>query len=401
VYHCRRAAQTERAKLIVPGSNFSDKGTVPVGGAGAFSGFGTTDMAGNVKEWCLNESSGGKRFILGGGFGEANYMFTFMDVLSPWERRPNYGFRCVKLASPPSLATSAKLEHVTRDVWQDKIVSDEVFAAFRGLYAYDRSDLHARVDETQNDDEWTRETVTLDAAYGNERVIAHLFLPKHIAPPLQTVVYFPGAEAVLADRFMDRLNTSSRIVQDRDFFLKSGRVFVIPIYKGTFERRDSLKGGGTGGNPPGLWRDHVIMWSKDLGRTLDYLETRHDIDNKKLAFFGFSFGAGAAPVLWAMESRIKAAVLTSGGFWFQRGLPEVDGTNFVTRVKIPVLMLNGRYDSNFPVESAQLPLFRRLGTPDKDKRHVIYEGGHGTLPHGEEVRETLDWLDKYLGPVQR
>jgi hypothetical protein len=37
------------------------------------SGFGTTDMAGNVKEWCLNESKDGTRLILGGGFGEPNH----------------------------------------------------------------------------------------------------------------------------------------------------------------------------------------------------------------------------------------------------------------------------------------------------------------------------------------
>jgi hypothetical protein len=94
-------------------------------------------------------------------------------------------------------------------------------------------------------------------------------------------------------------------------------------------------------------------------------------------------------------------VLSSGGTWFRRSLPEVDPINFVTRVKLRVLMLNGRYDSRFPVESAQLPIFRRLGTPDKDKRHVLYVAGHGALPHGEEVRETLDRLDKYLGPVRR
>ena len=64
-------------------------------------------------------------------------------------------------------------------------------------------------------------------------------------------------------------------------------------------------------------------------------------------------------------------------------------------------MLNGRYDSLSPVETSQLPLFRRLATPEKDKRYVVYDAGHGALPHGEEVRETLDWLDKYLGPVRR
>jgi hypothetical protein len=54
----------------------------------------------------------------------------------------------------------------------------------------------------------------------------------------------------------------------------------------------------------------------------------------------------------------------------------------------------------FPVETSQLPLFRLLGTPEKDKRHVIYETGHA-VPRKEFIREGLDWLDKYLGPVKR
>jgi hypothetical protein len=63
-------------------------------------------------------------------------------------------------------------------------------------------------------------------------------------------------------------------------------------------------------------------------------------------------------------------------------------------------MVNGRYDNYFPVESSQLPLFRLLGTPDGDKRHVIYESGHAVL--GKDlIRPSLDWLDKYLGPVKR
>jgi hypothetical protein len=41
------------------------------------------------------------------------------------------------------------------------------------------------------------------------------------------------------------------------------------------------------------------------------------------------------------------------------------------------------------LESSQLPLFRLLGTPDKDKKHMIYDTGHGVLPRADEVRETL------------
>jgi hypothetical protein len=64
-------------------------------------------------------------------------------------------------------------------------------------------------------------------------------------------------------------------------------------------------------------------------------------------------------------------------------------------------MLNGRYDDYFPLESSQLPLFHFLGTAEEDKKHVIYEAGHSDLPSKDVVRESLDWLDKYLGPVRR
>jgi pimeloyl-ACP methyl ester carboxylesterase len=90
-----------------------------------------------------------------------------------------------------------------------------------------------------------------------------------------------------------------------------------------------------------------------------------------------------------------------GGLWLPGYPPEADAVNFAPRVKIPVLMLNGRYDATFPLDASQIPLFRLLGTPEKDKKHVIYEAGHGGFPHKEEVRESLDWLDKYLGPVRR
>jgi eukaryotic-like serine/threonine-protein kinase len=396
IYHWTCAAQTFFGMMIAPGSNFSGIGTAPVGGPGTLSGFGTTDMAGNVKEWCWNESSAGKRFILGGGYGEPTYMFNQADAQSPWFRGTNYGFRCVKLASPTSPAAAARIVPPVRDFWKEEPVSDEVFRAFKGLYAYDKGELNARVEEAWPTADWTREKVSFDAAYGGERVIAQLILPKNAAPPFQTVVYFPAMNALLQNKF-----DASWMEENKDFLLKSGRAVMFPIYKGTFERRDDLKPGGPGANPPALWRDHMIMWSKDLGRSLDYLQTRKDIDNTRIAYLGFSLGGGVAPILLAVEERFKAAILLSGGFYFRRPLPEADGINFVTRVGIPVLMLNGRYDANFPAESSQLPLFRRLGTPDKDKKYVIYEAGHGNLPRREEIRESLDWLDKYLGPVKR
>jgi pimeloyl-ACP methyl ester carboxylesterase len=101
-----------------------------------------------------------------------------------------------------------------------------------------------------------------------------------------------------------------------------------------------------------------------------------------------------------IEDRFKVAVLADGGLpsrWKPR--PEVDPGNFAPHVKIPVLMVNGRYDYAAPLETSQRPLFRLLGTPPADKRHVLLESGHG-LPLTPWFKEVLDWLDHYLGPVK-
>jgi hypothetical protein len=44
-------------------------------------------------------------------------------------------------------------------------------------------------------------------------------------------------------------------------------------------------------------------------------------------------------------------------------------------------------------------MLRFQGAPDADKRLVLFEGGH-VPPMNEVVRVTLDWLDRYLGPVE-
>lgn len=392
-YHWTRASQAAGyTPLIASGSNFRREGTQPVGSEGALSGFGTTDMAGNVKEWCLNEAWDARRLILGGGFGEPDYMFNYTDAQSPWDRLANFGFRCVKLDSPPTAAAAARIQVTTRDYWKEKPVPDDVFKAYTALYVYDRGELDAQMEETAMTEGWSRTKVTFDAAYGHERVTAYLFLPKNASPPYQTVVYFPGGYA-----FMDDKLDLSGVEDARGFLLKSGRALIVPIYKGMYERRD---GYDPGRNPPAFFRDHVIAWSKDLGRSLDYLETQKDIDGTKVAYFGDSLGGMEGAILLAVEKRIKAAILSSGGFEFRHPLPEVDPFNFVTHVTTPVLMLSGRYDAYFPLELSQRPFFHLLGTPVNDKKQVVYEGGHGAFPRPGAIRECLDWLDKYLGPVR-
>jgi len=86
------------------------------------------------------------------------------------------------------------------------------------------------------------------------------------------------------------------------------------------------------------------------------------------------------------------------GLGFQRAMPEVDQINYVGRVRQPTLILNGELDFFFPPETSQRPMFELLGTPAADKKRLVFPGGH-SVPRTEMIKESLEWLDRYLGPV--
>jgi dipeptidyl aminopeptidase/acylaminoacyl peptidase len=71
--------------------------------------------------------------------------------------------------------------------------------------------------------------------------------------------------------------------------------------------------------------------------------------------------------------------------------------NFAPHIKAPVLLLAGRDDFRRPLKQSQEPLMRLLGS--KEKRHYVFEGGHVPPRWQEVIKETLDWFDRYLGPV--
>jgi cephalosporin-C deacetylase-like acetyl esterase len=391
IYHWQNAGNALLSPYIVPLSNFSGRGPAPVGSYRGMGGYGTYDLAGNVKEWCWNEAADDQRCILGGAWDEPVYMFSDVFAHPPFHRYGNFGFRCIKSISqePLSKAVTGPMISTARNYEYEKPVSEEIFRVYRSLYSYDKTPLDAAVESVdESDPDFRKERITFTAAYSNERVIAYLFLPKKFAPPLQTIAYFPGSTAFdfrfTKDMYMERIEP----------LIKSGRAIVWPFYKGTYERGDELKRYYS--LTSSIYRDHVIYWSKDLGRSIDYVETRPDLDRQKIGYYGVSSGACIGAILPALEDRLKLAVLYGGGFDREKALPEVDQINFAPRVRIPVLMLNGRYDWFFPLETSQLPMFRLLGASKEHKRHVVFETGH-VIPRRQQIKETLDWLDRYLG----
>jgi serine/threonine protein kinase/formylglycine-generating enzyme required for sulfatase activity len=181
--------------ILAPFSNFKGKGSVPVGSLPGITSYGAFDMAGNVREWCWNETPKG-RLIRGGAWGDNTYMFDSLSQAPAMDRSAKNGFRCALYPDPgkiPGLALqTVKLGEVI-DFYKEKPVADSIFQVYKEQFSYDKTDLKARVESRQESPGgWIREKVTFDAAYGGERVMAYLFLPKNTSPPYQTVIYFPG-----------------------------------------------------------------------------------------------------------------------------------------------------------------------------------------------------------------
>ncbi|MGB6830607.1 MAG: SUMF1/EgtB/PvdO family nonheme iron enzyme, partial [Terracidiphilus sp.] len=374
-------------------SNINGTSLAPAGSYQGLGTYGTFDMGGNVREWTANTVDDDLRFILGGSWQSQAYLYTDPEALSPFDRSDGNGFRCVRnLGSLPANA-SAPFHRVTRDFAAFKPSSDDVFRAYKLLYAYPMTPLNAKVEGiVKETDDWREEKVSFDAAYNGERMSAYLFLPKRVKPPYQTVLFFPSARVLLLPPGSTELGD----IKFFDYVVQSGRAVVYPIYEGTYDRREKLSQPSAS---QGITQ--TSDWYKDAARTLDYLETRPDIDSSKLAYLGVSMGAADGVIISALlQDRLKTAIWLDGGYFLGPPTPGGDQAEFVTRMRKPVLMVNGKYDYCFSVDKAQNPMFRMLGTPAADKSHVVLDTPHDvTEQRSQLVKAVLDWLDRYLGRV--
>jgi hypothetical protein len=387
--HWRRAIGDGALPWILPASNLAANSAAPVGEYRGISWTGALDMAGNVREWCYNESGDG-RIIIGGAYSDPHYVVheSILDAahLPPMDRSPVNGFRLAKTADEPAAKSyiRARLPDEEEFVVPEP-VPDAVFNAYRNNFNYDDSPLNATIESSQVSDTHTRFHVTFDTPYGDDRAGLYLYLPGTGKPPFQTILFWGGASW----RFVDSVDVYKTPLE---FLLQNGRAVVIPVMKGTFERRTSSE--------PVSWatiagRDLAIEQVKDMRRAIDYLETRDDIDADTLGYYGLSWGGRVGAIALAVEKRLKAGVLNTAGLQHLQ-MPEISVVNFLPRVTQPVLQMNGIYDTDFRFETSAKPFFELLGTPAERKKHVAEPTGH-FVSFEVNIGETLAWFDEYLG----
>ena len=321
-------------------------------------------------------------------------MFADEDARAAIDREKNMGFRCVKDLpgqQPPKEAFAEVQTAACRDFLAEKPLSDDAFQLVKGYYAYDKAKpLNAVVERQEETAYWVHERV--DGRCGlRDRAADRTPLPAQ-----------GGGAAVSARHLLAGLRGRcwcADVVSPTDeylaFLVKSGRALVWPVYKGTYERKvqPPRRPHGSG--------SYFVQQAKDLSRTIDYLETRRRPQRRRSRLLRGELGGrgrgagvggrgpdqGGRPRRWRFGQRDP----------FER--PEHDPVHYLPRITIPVLMLNGRYDSGFPPRSrksrcsgcsAPTPRGRSIGSPTA----VTWP-----LRSPERIQETLSWFDRYLGPV--
>lgn len=184
----------------------------------------------------------------------------------------------------------------------------------------------------------------------------------------------------------------------------------------------------------------------DLFRTLDYLQTRPDVDAQRIGMIGVSMGGQETWLTAALDPRVRVAVPAIGvnsfawtvahGQWQARarllpqvyeavcadlGEPEVDarvyravwdrltpglldrfdGPRLLPLIAPrPLLVLNGARDPLVPIEAARIAAesarraYEAAGVADRFRFEVAPDAGHTVTP--AQRRLAFDWFDRWL-----
>jgi serine/threonine protein kinase/formylglycine-generating enzyme required for sulfatase activity/predicted esterase len=372
-------------------ANFQSDGTKPVGVFEfGMSPFGCYDMAGNVAEWCLNETSG-EFYTAGGSWDDLSYLFGYFGELPGLYSSGKLGFRCVVNDAAAQGDQGGMRIDDDHQVPLYTAPSDAAFRALLSHYRYDRTPLDATVVEVKETQEWRREKINYLGAR-DERVIAYLYLPKNYQKPFHVIQFVPAGDVY--GGYLTMTNSLEIVLAPH---IKAGRAVFAVVFKGFKERE----------RPPGYVspkpssikrREEMVDNATDLRRGLDYLATRNDVDATRIAYFGYSQGATEGLIYTAVDPRYRSVVMVGGGMWppGKESLAEISLPNFAPHIRAPKLMLNGRYDEVHPFKTMIDPLYKLLRDP---KKLVLFDGSHSP-PIEIAVPLINDWLDETLGQVK-
>lgn len=388
------------ARDLVPHSNIGGTALLPVGSRPGAESHGAFDLIGNANEWTMSKISG-EPATIGSSFRDPSWSYNFPVRQDAMYRGSDVGFRGMRRTAQSKFEPVGDIDSFADFATSIRRVSDEMFEGMRLIYAYDEGAVTVADVVTAAEfesDHWIRRQVMIPTERENDPMPVSIYLPRRHKPPFQSVIYLPPA-----DSWSPGFRSESVALQDYqvDFVPMAGRALIWPVYSGSAERYDNFHS-VLGPQRASLALDRNRRIRNEIGRIIDYLESSEEFDGSKVALMGLSHGAVIASYNLATEKRLKAAILYSVGIAPPIPIfasPQNDPNVYWARVSQPTLIINGRYDPLRPHRFVLEPLVELLATPAEHKSGQLYEAGHWPLPRYQMMRDSLAWLDRYLGPV--
>jgi len=159
-----------------------------------------------------------------------------------------------------------------------------------------------------------------------------------------------------------------------------------------------------------------LEWADDISNAIKYLLEEKNIDSSRLIVLGFSAGAMVTCYQAARDDRIKGVALCCCPDMIDRnvfrasidmgkkartikfedvdrvleGMEEVTPTNWIKKIKVPLLIVHGRKDPIASVDGAE-KLYELAET--RKSIHIVEEAGHQLRQVEEAMNAVVKWIE--------
>lgn len=283
-------------------------------------------------------------------------------------------------------------------------LSPETMEVLTQFYTYDKAlPLNVRLAEKSAVAGNPRDKFVFTSQAG-DRVPGLLVFPKQAAGPVPCVVLLHGMGGS-KDAWW-RPDNFSRNLAPR--LVEAG--FAVMMLDAPFSGERTQMGDFDNPNtfmaPPRMLpvrlRDMILRAAVDYRRALDYLETRPEIDPKRIGAVGYSMGGVTLNNLMAVEPRFKAAVACVAPPFSRKarlaagpalaGMDAVAPGNFAPLLgDRPILYLMGTTDIYYTKAEAEEMVATIPGTA---KQLKFFESGHQLPP--EYIDDAIAWMRTHL-----
>tara|TARA_B100001057_G_scaffold501239_1_gene622341 strand:+ start:6020 stop:8266 length:2247 start_codon:yes stop_codon:yes gene_type:complete len=353
--------------------------------------YGLKNISGNVKEWTTNPHGDNRFAILGGAYFDKSYSFSSFYSLSPFDRSNGNGIRLVSSEKNEFLDEKI-IEYEKRNILDENDVSDEVFEVYKDQFNYPYSIPIVKEKQISGYDEnYIIEKFEIETVYNNDEPLhGYIIYSKKTEGLIKPIIVFPTAGGIFKNSDSEMLKEA---IMDKKHLLEEGYGLVMPVYYSTFSRKKIINTWWA--NESEEYKETIIKIGKDFKRSIDYLETRNDIDIENLSYLGYSWGSITSNILLAIEKRVKTAFLAAGGIQLPKSKKEISPSIFVRRIDIPIMQVYGKADGFFRYEDSFIPWKKLIGTDPKNL-HIIEldKVGHG-IPKDIVIKNHLSFLKKY------